>query len=57
MHHAGPARASNLNYTAGSTIANHVTAGIGDRGGVCIYTHAATHLVVDVEGTYHAVTG
>jgi hypothetical protein len=53
----GRPRASNLNYAAGSTVANHVTAAIGDRGGVCIYTHAATHLVVDVEGMYHAVTG
>jgi ABC-type sugar transport system substrate-binding protein len=43
--------ASNLNYAAGQTIANAVVAKIGDGGRVCIYTSAAAHLIVDVNGT------
>ncbi|HWM19159.1 MAG TPA: S8 family serine peptidase [Ilumatobacteraceae bacterium] len=42
--------ASNLNYASGQTIPNAVAAKIGDGGRVCIYTSAAAHLVVDVNG-------
>jgi hypothetical protein len=42
--------ASNLNYVAGQVIANAVLARLDPQGRVCIYTHAATHLVVDVNG-------
>jgi hypothetical protein len=47
---AGPPTASNLNYDAGRNVANTVIARIGRGGNVCIYTFAATHLVVDVAG-------
>jgi hypothetical protein len=44
--------ASNLNFSGGQTISNHVTASVGDGGSICIYASAATHVVVDVEGIY-----
>jgi len=44
--------ASNINFTAGKRIANGVVAPIGDNGSVCIYTHASTHVVVDVAGWF-----
>jgi hypothetical protein len=43
---------SNLNYTAGQTIANLVIAKLGTGGKVCIVTHAATHLLADVNGYF-----
>ena len=42
--------ASNLNYVAGSTIANAAITKIGEGGKVCIYTQAPVHLIVDVDG-------
>ena len=42
--------ASNLNYAAGQTIPNAVFAKLGADGRVCIYTYAATDLIVDVNG-------
>jgi hypothetical protein len=42
--------ASNLNYRTGQTVANAVTTRVGTGGKVCLYTQAATHLVVDVNG-------
>ncbi len=44
--------ASNLNFGAGQTTANAVTAKLGTNGKVCIYTSAPTHLIVDING-YH----
>jgi alpha-tubulin suppressor-like RCC1 family protein len=44
--------ASNLNYVAGTTIANAVIVKIGVAGNVCFYTSAATHLIVDVNGFF-----
>lgn len=44
--------ASNLNFAAGQTISNHVTASVGDDGKVCIYASQDTDIVIDVEGTY-----
>jgi hypothetical protein len=41
---------SNVNYTAGQIEPNAVLAKIGTNGAICIYTHADTHLVVDVNG-------
>jgi hypothetical protein len=41
---------SNLNYSAGQTIPNAVFAKLGSDGRVCIYTYAAAHLIVDVNG-------
>jgi len=46
--------ASSLNYTAGAVTPNAVTAAIGAGGKVCIYTYAATHLAVDVNGYFAA---
>jgi hypothetical protein len=48
--------AANLNYLAGDTIPNAVIAKIGAGGKVCIYTTAATHVVVDVNGWFPATT-
>ena len=42
--------ASNLNFPAGTTVANAVVAELSDDGTVCIYTSATTHLVVDIGG-------
>jgi hypothetical protein len=47
-----PPNASNLNYAAGQTIPNAVTARVGSGGKVCVFTHAETDLIVDVNG-YH----
>jgi hypothetical protein len=41
---------SNLNYSGGQVIANAVLARLDPQGRVCIYTHAASHLLVDVNG-------
>ena len=46
--------ASNLNYTAGTTIAARVDSAIGADGTVCVFSSKATHVVVDVEGAYDA---
>ena len=46
--------ASNLNYLAGQTVPNQVIAKVGTGGRVCIYTLAATHLIVDVSGSLPA---
>jgi hypothetical protein len=44
---------SNLNFTAGETLANLVTVPVGSQGGVTIYNFAGTvKVVVDVEGYY-----
>jgi alpha-tubulin suppressor-like RCC1 family protein len=54
---AGAARpnASNLNVTAGATVANLVVTGVGDGGRVALYNEAgATHLIVDVVGWFNA---
>ena len=42
--------ASNLNFAPGDFVANAVLAKVGANGEVCIYTSAATDLVVDVNG-------
>jgi hypothetical protein len=49
---SGRPLASNLNFTPGQTVSSHVTVGIDDAGKVCVYSSAATDLVVDVEGYY-----
>ena len=45
---------SNLNYLAGSTVPNLVISKIAADGTVCLFTNAATHLVVDVNGYFPA---
>jgi len=56
VYPCGSARpwASNLNFAAGQTISNHVTATVGKDGKICVYTTRATDVVIDVEGTYQA---
>ena len=44
--------ASNLNYLTGDTVPNSVITGLGAAGAVCIYTSAATHLIVDIAGYF-----
>ena len=46
--------ASSLNYTPGTAVANAVLSKLDDAGRVCLYTHATTHLIVDVTGTIAA---
>ena len=43
--------ASNVNYTTGQVIPNAVLAKIGTDGKVCIFTLAATDIVIDVNGS------
>jgi hypothetical protein len=52
VYPCGEARpnASNLNYVAGQTVPNSVTARLGTDGKVCLYTYAASDLLVDVAG-------
>jgi hypothetical protein len=42
--------ASNLNYAPGQTTANAVVTRVGVGGQVCLFSKAATHLIVDVTG-------
>jgi hypothetical protein len=44
--------ASNVNFAAGQTIANQVIAKVGTQGRVCVFTSAATHVLVDAAGTF-----
>jgi hypothetical protein len=44
--------ASNLNYAAGQVVANLTTVAVPTTGQVCLYTWAATDLVVDVSGYF-----
>ncbi|MCC6435789.1 MAG: putative Ig domain-containing protein [Acidimicrobiales bacterium] len=46
--------ASNLNFTAGQTVANLVTATIGTGGKVCLFSPSNTHYVVDVLAEYRS---
>lgn len=39
---------SNLNYTAGLTIANTTIVDVGSGGSICVHTSNETHLIVDV---------
>jgi hypothetical protein len=48
--------ASNLNFIAGTTVANLVVSKLGASGKVCIFTSQATQLVVDVNGYVPAST-
>ena len=48
--------ASNLNYLTGDTVPNSVITGLGAAGAICIYTSAATHLIVDIAGYFADTT-
>lgn len=46
--------ASNLNFAPGSgAVANLVVTALDPRGDVCIYSHAAADVLVDLAGTFH----
>jgi hypothetical protein len=45
---------SNVNYAAGTDIANLVIGKLGTNGTVCVYISAAIHVVVDVTGYFPA---
>lgn len=49
--------ASNLNFSAGATVANLVLTRVGADGRVCAYAHGTTHVVVDAAGWLPAGTG
>ena len=49
--------ASNVNFTAGTTIPNLVITKLGTAGKVCIFSSAATNLIADVSGYYPAGSG
>lgn len=46
--------ASNLNFTAGQTVPNMVTVGLGTDGAIEIFTQSSAHIVVDVVGYFYA---
>jgi PKD repeat protein len=48
--------ASNVNYRAGSSVANVVVSGVGAGGKVCVYTLAATDIIADINGWFPAAT-
>jgi Repeat of unknown function (DUF5650) len=43
--------ASNVNYQAGTDIANTVITAVGTGGKVCVYTSSPTHIIADLNGT------
>lgn len=43
---------SSLNFTAGSTVANSIVIRPGFYGGICVVANVATHLVIDVTGSF-----
>ncbi|MBI5090023.1 MAG: hypothetical protein HZB15_14465 [Actinobacteria bacterium] len=49
--------ASNLNFVAGSVVANLVVSDVGAGGTVCLYTSRTTHLVADVNGWFPLPSG
>lgn len=46
---------SSVNYNAGEVVANTATVGVSSGGAVCIYTYAATDVVVDLIGWFGAI--
>jgi hypothetical protein len=53
----GQPTASNLNVTAGVTVPNLVTVGLGSTRAVCFFTSVATHLLADLAGWYERGAG
>lgn len=48
--------ASQLNHAPGQTIANTVVSRVDDDGRICVYTSAATHVIVDVAASLPPTT-
>ena len=46
--------ASNVNFTAGTTVPNSVAVALGADDRVCVYTNATVHVIVDVSGWFAA---
>ena len=44
--------AANVTYGTGTTISNAVITKLAPNGTICIYTHAATDLVIDTNGYF-----
>src|SRR3712207_9547741 len=44
--------AASINYGAGQTISNAVTARVGENGRICIFTYSDTDVIVDVTGAF-----
>ena len=44
--------ASNVNYLAGQNVPNQVTVKLAGNGHVCLFSHADSHVLVDVAGFY-----
>ena len=51
-----PPTASNVNFDAGSSVPNLVTAALGN-GQLCVFSNVTTHVVVDLAGWYRANAG
>ncbi len=49
---AAQPNASNLNFTDNQIVPNNFTVGLGPDGAFKIYSHAATHFIVDITGYY-----
>lgn len=47
-----PPTASNLNFTAGQTVANAAIVALGPEGNVCLYASADTDFIVDLSGVF-----
>lgn len=58
VHQTGAVRpvSSNLNYTPGDTVANHVLTTTNSTGHVTLYVHGTSHIVVDVTAVHPAGT-
>ena len=58
VYPCGPNRplASNVNYTTNQTVPNSVITQLGPNGEICIYTQAATDLIIDINGYFPAGT-
>ncbi|MCU1394285.1 MAG: hypothetical protein JWM34_2713 [Ilumatobacteraceae bacterium] len=52
-----PPTASNLNFTAGQTVANAVVAPLSANGEVCFASNVATHVLADVNGWFRSGLG
>lgn len=49
--------ASNINFSSGVDVANLVTSRIGSEGRVCLYSPAATDVIMDAQGYFDAAAG
>ena len=54
---ASPPTASNVNFVAGSSVPNLVTAALGSGGQLCVFANVTTHVIVDLAGWYRANAG